>query len=202
MTGVQTCALPICGYNTSSGIVTYSYTLNVGVNHGGGIVNDSFSIATTDIEGDIATGTLAINILDDGPIARSDVDEVINLPGNPSSVADGNVLTGVGGLDPNNADGIADSVGADSVVLPVTGVVAGNGTPLPANLGVATAGTYGSLTLNPDGSYSYVPTYANPVVSGLAPGATLTDTFTYAIQDSDGGSATTTLTLTDRKSVV
>lgn len=187
--------LNITGYNATTGVATYAYTLTNAANHTAGNVNDSFSLVATDAEGQTSNGTLAINIVDDAPIANADMDEAINLAGNPSSVASGNVVTGIGGTDPNNADGVADSVGADTNVSPVTGVVAGTGTPLAGNVGNAVTSALGSLTLNANGSYTYTPDFANPTVQNLAPGATLTDTFTYQISDSDGDSATTTLTL-------
>src|SRR5262249_25305993 len=110
-------------------------------------------------------GTLALNIVDDAPLAHGEVDDAINIPAQPSSVASGNVVTGVGGSDPNTSDGVADVSGADGFAASVvTGVIAGSGTPLPGNVGVATSGTYGDLTLAADGSYSYTPRYADAAV--------------------------------------
>ena len=58
------------------------------------------------------------------------------------------------------------------------------------------AGTYGHLTLNADGSYSYALDNTNPAVQALAAGATTTDTFTYAVTDDQGATSFTTLTIT------
>jgi VCBS repeat-containing protein len=44
-------------------------------------------------------------------------------------------------------------------------------------------GQYGSLTVNADGSYSYVVDASKPGVVALRPGQTLTDTFTYCVTD-------------------
>ncbi len=190
--------LSITGYNPVNGAITYSYTLSSAANHTGNItVNDSFSLVATDAEGTTtAPVNLAINIIDDAPIAIADVDEVINVGGNPSSTASGNVFSGIGGTDPNTTDGVADKIGADTNASPVTGVVAGIGAPIGSNVGAAVASALGSLTLNADGSYVYTPNYANPAVSGLLPGQTVTDTYTYQITDGDGDTATTTLTIT------
>ena len=186
--------LTISGYNATTGVVTYSYLLTSAADHTGNVIkNDTFAIVTTDVEGDTVNGSLAINILDDAPIAKADVDEVYDNP--LSSSASGNVFTGVGGTDFNNADGIADIIGADgsaNALTPVTGVVAGTGTPIAGNLGVGIAGAHGTLTLNADGSYTYVPFGT----AGLLPGQTITDVFTYGIADGDGDAATTTLTIT------
>src|SRR3546814_6494346 len=73
---------------------------------------------------------------------------------------------GLGGGDANATDGVADTQGADGAV--VTGVAGGSvGEPL--------AGAYGVLTLNGDGSYSYVLDNASQRVQGLAAGEVLTE---------------------------
>ncbi len=191
--------LTITGYNTVTGVVSYRYTLTSPANHSGGIVNDSFSITSTDVDGGNESGQLAINIVDDMPVIIADVDEAINFAGSPDSTASGNVVTGIGGVDPNNADGNADQVGADTNVSPITGVVAGTG-PVATGVGVGGAvvgvNGYGSLTLNNNGSYAYTPNYLNATVAALMPGQTVTDTYTYEIIDGDGNIATTTLTIT------
>ncbi|MCO5090684.1 hypothetical protein [Bosea sp. (in: a-proteobacteria)] len=76
-----------------------------------------------------------------------------------AGVAAGNVLT-------NDIRPAGDSLFVSSV----------NG--LSANVGIATAGLYGTLTLNPNGSYSYVASGA----SG-ATGSHLHDVFTYTMTD-------------------
>ncbi|MDQ2096021.1 hypothetical protein, partial [Rhodalgimonas zhirmunskyi] len=68
--------------------------------------------------------------------------------GNPSSVAIGNVVTGIdGSSEPNTSDGVADVLGADGTAVggPVTGVVFGTGAPVAGNVGGAVAGAYGTL---------------------------------------------------------
>ncbi len=192
--------LVINGYNPATSVVNYSYTLTTRANHTVAIKNEVYGISTIDVEGDINnSNSLRINIVDDLPIAVADVDEVINFAGSPGSTSSGNVVTGIGGTDPNNADGNADKVGADTNVSPVTGVVAGTGT---VTTGVGVGGAvvsvngYGSLTLNNNGSYTYLPNYSNSVVAALGPGQTVNDTYTYQITDGDGDTANTTLTIT------
>ena len=79
----------------------------------------------------------------------------------------------------------ADVQGADGGVT-VIGVSAGNGAggSNPATVGVAVAGAHGLLTLNADGSYSYVHTVGGG-----------TDVFTYTIKDTDGSLSHATLTV-------
>ena len=189
--------LTINGFNSSTGQVDYSYTLLTNADHSGGNIIDSFALVLTDDDGDTETGSLGIFIVNDLPTANDDVDEVVNSAGNPSSTATGNVVTGteVSG-DPNTMDGVADVIGADSTVNPVTGVVAGTGTPLGGNVGVTVTGTYGDLVLNADGSYTYTPDFTNPLVAGLVSPATLNDVFTYEITDGDDDTSTATLTIT------
>src|SRR6185503_5950498 len=102
-----------------------------------------------------------------------------------NSVSEGGTVTGnVETNDVFGADGKAAGGG-------VTGVEAGShpGDVVTTGVGTSIAGTYGTLTLNADGSYSY---HANPN-SVSPPGAT--DTFTYTITDGDGDKSTTTLTI-------
>src|SRR3546814_13961612 len=58
------------------------------------------------------------------------------------------------------------------------------------------ATAYGTLTLNGDGSYSYVLDNASQAVQGLSAGEALTDSVTYIITDGDGDTATATPTIT------
>nr|BFF38814.1 hypothetical protein BACY1_06190 [Tenacibaculum mesophilum] len=51
------------------------------------------------------------------------------------------------------------------------------------NLNILYPGTYGSIIMNPDGSYEYIVDTSNPAVAGLLVGQTLTDTFFYEISD-------------------
>lgn len=66
-------------------------------------------------------------------------------------------------------------------------------------LGTASAGTYGSLTLNADGNYTYTLNNSNAAVQALRTNAdTLTDTFTYTMADNTGATSSATLTVTIR----
>ena len=112
--------------------------------------------------------------MDDAPVARADTD--ILTPG--LSTADGNVLTGAG----TTSSG-ADLQGADGGVT-VVGVAAGTGQVGTGNVGVPIVGARGTLTLNADGSYTYVAT-----------GGGGSDVFTYRIRDTDGSDSVATLTI-------
>ncbi len=179
--------------------MSYVYTLADDVDHSGGPVTDDIALELIDGDGDAVSGTLSVAVIDDAPIANPDADEAINDAGNPSSVAYGNVVTGLdASAEPNTTDGVADPLGADGAAAagPVSGVVFGTGTPVAGNVGAAVAGDHGTLMLDADGSYSYTPDYADPAVAGLGPGDSLTEVFTYEITDADGDTATTTLSIT------
>ena len=180
---------------TGQGTIGYTYTL--ADNTSGDDSSASFALVVNDADDNSATDTLTITIVDDVPTARADADSVtedafVGEEGAPR--ADGNVITGLGGSDTNTGDGVADTRGADGAT--VTGVVLGDVTgPVSGGLG-GIAGTYGTLVLNTNGSYSYTLNNSDPRVQGLDSNDTLTEVFTYTISDGDGDPATTTLTIT------
>jgi VCBS repeat-containing protein len=81
---------------------------------------------------------------------------------------------------------LVNDVDLDSDGLSVSAV---NGSG--ANVGQAVVGTYGSLTVNTDGSYSYVANKGN-----LPPQIVAQDSFTYTASDGHGGTSTAQLTIT------
>jgi len=58
------------------------------------------------------------------------------------------------------------------------------------------AGTYGSLTIAANGSYTYALNNASAAVQSLAAGQTRTESFTYAISDGAGGTVNQTINFT------
>ena len=60
-----------------------------------------------------------------------------------------------------------------------------------AAVGSAVAGTYGTFTVNGDGSYTYTVDESHPDVASLAPGATLVDSVWYTLIDSFDASGNT-----------
>ena len=53
----------------------------------------------------------------------------------------------------------------------------------PVTAGATFVGTYGTLVMNPDGTYQYIPDLNNPAVAGLLVGQNLVDTFNYTLTD-------------------
>nr|WP_298897279.1 DUF5801 repeats-in-toxin domain-containing protein [uncultured Altererythrobacter sp.] len=176
--------------SVTEGVIEYTYELTT--NTDGDDTEDSFDVVVTDQDGDNATGTVVIDIVDDVPTANPDSDSVTE---DGPLVADGNVLTGTGGADANTTDGVEDVQGADGAT--VTGVAFGDtGIDVTGDVGTAVSGNYGELTIDADGSYTYELNNQDPIVQGLDSTETLTETFTYTITDGDSDTSTTTVTIT------
>src|SRR5690606_3118119 len=81
----------------------------------------------------------------------------------------------------------------------VTDVASTSGSPVDdsdPNGILVIEGEYGTLTIEPDGSYSYALNNDNAEVNALKTGETLIDEFSYTLTDIDGDSDTATLTIT------
>ena len=86
---------------------------------------------------------------------------------------------------------LAHASDADGDTLTVTAV--SDATSGAGTVGTSLAGAYGHLTLNANGSYSYVAD--NSAAIAAAPtGSHLQDTFSYTVSDGNGGTATASLT--------
>ncbi|WP_143515800.1 S-layer family protein, partial [Pseudomonas sp. R37(2017)] len=175
--------LTITGFNTATGVISYSYTLNDNEAHptanGANNLTENFDVVATDTDGDTATGQLNVNIVDDLPSAKPD----------SSSVTEGGTVNiSVLGNDISGADGPATVVGVRAGSDTATSAVGGLGNPIN--------GTYGYLTLDANGNAVY---HSNSNSVGPA-GAT--DTFTYTVRDSDGDESTTTITIDVANSVI
>ncbi|HET8785347.1 MAG TPA: VCBS domain-containing protein, partial [Candidatus Limnocylindrales bacterium] len=174
--------LTITGIDLNNGQITYSYTL--GDNTSGDATQDVFAIVVTDDDGDQATGSLTVNIVDDVPTARNDTDttDLVN------HVATGNVMTGA---DTTSGAAGADTVGADNATL--TAVSSNNNgnsdSSLDSSGNLVVDGEFGSLTIKADGSYTYTAHQG-------APGGS-TEVFTYTLTDGDGDTTQATLTITN-----
>ncbi|WOI25590.1 VCBS domain-containing protein [Cobetia amphilecti] len=173
--------LTVTGYDAGTGEVTYSYVEDgASEDHTGGDITDSFSVVVTDITGQSTSDSLDIAILDTAPVANADAR---NIGEDTTTALDGNVIDG--------ATDTADTLGADA-----TTVTAVDGSTVTADAAAVVTGDYGTLTLEADGSYSYVLDTTNPAVQSLDDGASLTDVFSYTITDADGDTSSTTLTIT------
>lgn len=99
----------------ANGSIPYTYKLVD--NTSGDNTTDVFSVRVTDSDGDVASATLTIEIVDDVPTARNDTDSV---PAGSHAPISGNVLTGA---DTTSGSAGADTQGADGAQ--VSGLRAG-----------------------------------------------------------------------------
>ncbi|TDA94367.1 hypothetical protein E0702_15900, partial [Halomonas marinisediminis] len=106
----------------------------------------------------------------------------------------GNVI---GGSNASTND-VADTVGADGATVSaiVSDNVGANDSTTDLNGNLVIKGEFGTLTINPDGSYTYALDNDNLVVQGLSENQTLTDTFTYTLTDGDTDTASADLVIT------
>jgi VCBS repeat-containing protein len=84
---------------------------------------------------------------------------------------------------------LANDTDADRDALTVSGVTFGG---VSGNVGSALTGTYGTLVLKADSSYSFVADQA--AATALVAGQSGTDVFNYTVEDGHGGTSTGTLT--------
>ncbi|RVD43856.1 hypothetical protein EN741_09045, partial [Mesorhizobium sp. M4B.F.Ca.ET.019.03.1.1] len=186
--------ITIVSFNPVTGAIEYNYTVTESVTHPdhtnaydpNDTVPDNFSITVTDVDGDTASTTFAVAIIDDVPTAVADTDSIAAGQFGPAT---GNVLTGgTDAADTNTTDGVADVQGADGAT--VVGVAKGTTNADLDNTGTLNTpiqGEYGKLTLHADGSYTYVRDAGTP--------GGVNDVFTYTIKDGDGDTSHTTLTI-------
>ncbi|WP_053146389.1 retention module-containing protein [Pseudomonas sp. P97.38] len=167
--------LTITGYDPATGVVSYTYTLTGNETHptGGGAnsITEQFPVVAVDTDGDTATGTLDVNITDDVPQAIDD---------NNANSASETLVTLTGNVLPN------DLQGADRIPTgPDSGPIVGG----------TFTGTYGTLVLNPNGTYTYTLNTSDPQFVALHGGGSGTETFTYTLTDADGDTSTANLVL-------
>jgi hypothetical protein len=157
-------------------------TITITVNDGSGQPN---SIVTT-------TFTVTVNSIPDPPVAGTDTFETFGnteLRVDLSAVSTPHVLTdlaGASGVLNNDSDPI------EMTPISITNVV--GCADLTAPFVCATANG-GQVTLETDGSFSYLPPQANPAVTATDS----TDSFQYTITNGVGATATGTVNLTRRE---
>ncbi len=113
----------------------------------------NFGVIAKDADGDTDPGTITVTVKDDGPVAHDD----FNSYDTNAGVANGNVITGLNGGagaadDLSKDDAPAESADHDVVQIIHNGTVV----DVPAGGSASINGDYGVLTIQDDGSYSYV----------------------------------------------
>jgi VCBS repeat-containing protein len=186
------------GEGTDTAVFTGSW-LGFDVTNGGGTVDDINAA-----NGDEGTDTLttveqvsfngvavaASAAVNDAPIGVNDTNAGDALVEDGDATAVGNVLT-------NDAD--ADLALGLGETIAVTGVRTGNEAAVGGFTAIAGAtvitGTYGDLTINADGSWSYALVSSRAATNALTNGQIATETFTYRVADGHGLTDTAELAL-------
>ncbi len=147
----------------------------------------SFTVNDGDANSNTVTRDITITRVNDAPIANADSATAVEAGGTANGTAGtnptGNVLT-------NDTD--VDSGDTKTVIGVSAGVPALAGGPVSSPI----AGTYGSITIAADGSYTYTIDNDNPTVQALNVDQSLQDVFTYTMQDSGGLTSTAQITIT------
>jgi VCBS repeat-containing protein len=132
---------------------------------------DTLTVTSTD--GTPHTITVNVTGRNDAPVAVADTDEATAAGSGTGANAEGNVL-----------DNDTDADTGDTKTVTSIGTM---GTLI---------GEYGTLTIYPDGSYTYVVDNTDLAVQGLNGEDTLTDTFSYTVRDAAGATSTANLVIT------
>lgn len=158
--------ITLVDYNDTTGVLSYKYLGAVWSHVAGATIYDPVSFKLVNDLTLFSTRNINIGINDVAPVAANDT--------NALTVGTNNTVTG--NVTAN------DTIGPDTNASPVT----------PFN----GATTYGTLTLNADGSYSYTVNTSNTTIANLLTTQYVVDTYTYTLTDGDGSSTTAQLAIT------
>src|SRR5439155_219092 len=149
----------------------------------GAAATDVFTYTVTDANGATSSNRLSVEKrnTNDAPIAVADTngaDAVTESGVNPANTAFAGDPSATGNVLTNDTDVDTGDTKAVSAV---------NGSA--GNVGTAVTGTYGSVTINGDGTWSYALDNSDPDTNALAQGAAATDVFTYTVTDANGATS-------------
>ena len=163
----------------------YSYTTNTA--HNEFVAGTTYTDQLTVTSSDGTSSTISINILgtNDAPIAVADVANVVESGVNPGNTAFAGTPSATGNVLINDTDLDTGDTKTVSAVNGATG-----------NVGTTITGTYGTVTIAANGTYTYNLNNALPATNALAQGQTATDSFNYTVKDAANATSTTTLTVT------
>ena len=156
-------------------------TIDNSASQGGPLADGVYSVevTATDTNGLSVSTTFAWTTTNPGPTATDNSSEIAE----DLIATSGDVI-----LDDNGTGADSDPDGDDLSVSSFDG--------LAANVGVSVTGEYGDIVLNNDGTYTYAVDNSNAAVDALDDGEQLTETFTYTVTDSEGGTSQANLTIT------
>ncbi|MER8986039.1 Ig-like domain-containing protein, partial [Mesorhizobium sp. M0843] len=167
-----------------------SYTYQSTANNIAADTTDVFVYTLKDGDGDLSTTTLTINLADAGLVAPADNDVTVNEAALDTTTSGADLAHGsVTGSLPALATetDASNQLNATGGFAPLTYQLLSGGN-------AATAGTYGTIQVNTDGTYVY--TLTSPV-HGPATAGTDTvnaaESFTYKVTDANGNTTTGTI---------
>ncbi len=174
--------LVITGYSSADGdktaTIDYEYTLDDAQTHtkatNDTTLTDSVALSVAGVGGTSGSANLTIDIMDDVPTANDDTPAALTEDSATDTVS-GNVLSNdTSGADTAKAfDSWGDNTAAESELA-----------------------KYGDLTLNGDGTYSFVLNNADADTQALADGESISEVLAYTMTDDDGDTSSATLTIT------
>ena len=191
-TGVATSIIGLHGTLVlqANGGYTYQSTSNtIGSN-----ATDVFVYTIKDGDGDLSTTTLTINLADVTIVAPADSDVTVNESALDTTIAGSDLAAGT----------ITGSLGTNSALetdatnqLNATGGFGGLTYALVSGGNAATAGTYGTIKVNADGTYVYTLTKPFDTSPDANNGANtvVAESFQYNVTDANGNTATGTITV-------
>jgi len=157
-------------------------------------MDETFSIVLSDVVGaTLLNDTATVTIIDDDttPVAQDDFNAVTEDGGEGLPETSGNVISGANDAGNNPAAQQDTDEDGDSLVI-----VSFSDADENVAAGGTITGEYGELTLNADGSYTYVlTTNDSDIIQGLSEGETLTDVFSYVVTDTYNAEQTADLTI-------
>ncbi|MEX2518759.1 MAG: tandem-95 repeat protein [Paracoccaceae bacterium] len=166
---------------TSAG---YSFELTGPLDHDEDDLDLSFGVMATDGDGDVASSSIDVTVLDDGPVAVNQA---------PLTLAEGGEIVGSSAGGANLL--VGDSAGGDGArrVSSIT-YTDEDGESATAEVSegedMVVDTRYGSLTVSSDGSWSYESDATENNLDGVA------DNFSYTVMDADGSTDTAIQPLT------
>ncbi|WP_292899053.1 beta strand repeat-containing protein, partial [Nitratireductor sp.] len=156
-----------------------------------GTVQDVFTYTITDADGDPSTTTLTINVNDSG-LATPDYTVTVNEAALDLNKDGDDLVPGTvtGSLPGSTDETSGDTASATSGTGPYTYALQTGGNAV-------TAGTYGSIQVNSDGTYTYTlsSNYLNATADDGVQTISGAESFTYVATDAFGNTTTGTITI-------
>ena len=150
-------------------------------------VRDNGGTANGGVDLDQSPNTITLNVtaVNDAPLANTDSAAVTESGVNPGNSAFAGTPSASGNVLTNDTD---PDAGDTKTVSQVNGAA--------GNVGSLLTTTYGSVTINANGTYTYTLNNALAATQALAQGQVVTEVITYRVRDTAGLFSDTTLTIT------